>query len=142
MKFDGADTSARVEERQERGYRRLGASSVAFQVATYDHRKPLVIDSTLSYSTYLGEYFALPGAERNRLGAWQQLLMARAKIRFVGSCPSDGSSQRRYGNTTRGEIKRANPGAHDFVSVVVGQIARELNVSLCDIRARWGVNRA
>jgi hypothetical protein len=39
-------------------YRRLGASSVAFRVAAYDHRKPLVIDPTLSYSTYLGEYLA------------------------------------------------------------------------------------
>jgi Beta-propeller repeat len=40
------------------GYRQLGPDSVGFQVAEYDHRKPLVIDPILSYSTYLGGFEA------------------------------------------------------------------------------------
>jgi hypothetical protein len=36
------------------GYVRKGANRVGFQVAAYDASRPLVIDPTLSYSTYLG----------------------------------------------------------------------------------------
>ena len=111
-----------------------------------DVRKPIVVDEhgnprIVLEVADLGPSLTLSDEHRKK-GAWQQLLMARAIVRLFGSGPSDGSSQRRYGNTIRGEIKRANPGTHEFVSVVVGQIARELNVSLCDVRARWGGNRA
>jgi Beta-propeller repeat len=35
----------------------VGTHRVGFQVAAYDHSKPLVIDPTLVYSTYLGAYW-------------------------------------------------------------------------------------
>ncbi|HJU50100.1 MAG TPA: SBBP repeat-containing protein, partial [Pseudogulbenkiania sp.] len=35
-------------------YRIQGKNQVGFQLASYDHSKPLVIDPTLSYSTFLG----------------------------------------------------------------------------------------
>ncbi len=35
-------------------YRRLGKQQVGFEIAAYDHTRPLIIDPVLTYSTYLG----------------------------------------------------------------------------------------
>ena len=43
-----------VKQEISGGYRLKGSNQVAFQVAAYDHSRPLIIDPVLIYSTYLG----------------------------------------------------------------------------------------
>jgi hypothetical protein len=52
----GANNGRRTADKQiiEGKYVLVGAHQVGFQVAAYDHSKPLVIDPTVVYSTYLG----------------------------------------------------------------------------------------
>lgn len=58
-------------------FRLRGDGTVGFRVGTYDHRKPLVIDPTLSYSTFLGgngmdavTSMAVDGAGNAYLAGW------------------------------------------------------------------------
>ena len=55
----GTDYEPGTADREliEGKYVLIGAHKVGFQIAAYDHRKPLVIDPTLIYSTYLGGNF-------------------------------------------------------------------------------------
>jgi hypothetical protein len=45
---------------------------VGFEVASYDPRKPLVIDPALTYSTYLGGSSIMSGSARRKIAAFQR----------------------------------------------------------------------
>src|SRR5713101_1369326 len=46
--------SGKASGRQSRAFRILRDGTVTFRIGTFDHSRPLIIDPTLSYSTYLG----------------------------------------------------------------------------------------